>query len=451
MSLNRLIYYGAILGGWSAFVGWLLAELLFAGGERSRDFIPAVLLAAFVGAAIAGALSILPALANAQWQQALKRLGPGLLGGFIAGLVGGLIGDGLYRLLSLAAGANSAAAIILGRIPGWILMGLAIGAVEGVYDRSPRKLRNGLIGGALGGLLGGLLFDPLVVMMHSGTGMASRATAFVILGMCIGLLIGVVQVVFKQAWLTVADGFRPGRQLILTEPETFMGTSEKVALPFIAFGAKGVEPRHVRILRQPDGSYVALDNNSRSGTRVNGHPLTGPVLLRDGDVISFGVNMVRFSERRKALGVEPVLAPVRPAAMPAGVQPVVVTPVAIKPAPGQPRPAVPVAPVVTPIRQGPPPGPAQVVPPAAVPVRPLAPPQAPPAPARPPAQAQPPTAAPPAAQPQRIVPVASQPQPPAAPKAPARPAASSDLCPNCGIRAAGAPGSRVCMICGLTF
>ena len=33
MSLNRLIYYGAILGGWSAFVGWLLAELLFAGGE----------------------------------------------------------------------------------------------------------------------------------------------------------------------------------------------------------------------------------------------------------------------------------------------------------------------------------------------------------------------------------------------------------------------------------
>ena len=64
MSLNRLIYYGAILGGWSAFVGWLLAELLFAGGSRSEGFLAAVLLAAFVGAAVAGALSILPALRN---------------------------------------------------------------------------------------------------------------------------------------------------------------------------------------------------------------------------------------------------------------------------------------------------------------------------------------------------------------------------------------------------
>src|SRR5438270_301015 len=134
MSLNRLIYYGAILGGWSAFVVWLLAELLFAGGSRSEGFLAAVLLAAFVGAAVAGALSILPALANAQWQQGLRRLGPGLLGGFIAGLVGGLLGNAFYALLKLLAGGDTTAARLFGLIPGWILMGLAIGAVEGVYD-----------------------------------------------------------------------------------------------------------------------------------------------------------------------------------------------------------------------------------------------------------------------------------------------------------------------------
>jgi hypothetical protein len=27
----------------------------------------------------------------------------------------------------------------------------------------------------------------------------------------------------------------------------------------------------------------------------------------------------------------------------------------------------------------------------------------------------------------------------------------ADLCPNCGIRAQGAPGARVCMICGMKF
>ena len=391
MSLHRLIFYGAVLGGWAAFVGWLLAELLFAGGERSRGFFAAVLLAAFVGAAIAGALAVLPAVANGQWRQGLRRLGPGLLGGFLAGLVGALIGNGFYRLLSVAAGSDTGAVRFFGLIPGWILMGLAIGAVEGVYDRSPRKLRNGLIGGAVGGLLGGLLFDPLAALMQSGTGMASRATAFVILGLCIGLFIAVVQVVLKQAWLTVVDGFRPGRQLILTEPETEMGTSEKVALPFIAFGAKGVEPRHVRILRQPDGSYVVFDNNTRGGTRVNGHPLTAPVRLRDGDVIAFGVNMVRFSEHRRTGGPEPVApVPVRPAVVPVTVLPAVVTPVAVQ---ARPTPA----PVVTPV---------------VVPVHPVAPPQ---------------------------------------PQAPARPAGASDLCPNCGIKAPGAPGSRVCMICGQTF
>ena len=61
--------------------------------------------------------------------------------------------------------------------------------------------------------------------------MISRATAFVILGMCIGILIGLVKVVLKEAWLTVLDGYRPGRQLILSEAETVLGRAEYAALP----------------------------------------------------------------------------------------------------------------------------------------------------------------------------------------------------------------------------
>src|SRR5262245_60121422 len=330
MSLNRLIHYGFVIGGWSAFVGWLLGELLF-GGQFSRTFLGAVLLFAFVGAAITGGLSVLPAIVNGQWQQALQRLGLGLGGGFVAGLVSGLIGNAFYGLLKLIAGGDPGVVRVLGLIPGWVLLGVAVGAVEGAYDRSPRKLRVGMVGGATGGFFGGLLFDPISSLLHSGTGMAGRATAFVILGMSIGLLIAVVQVVLKQAWLTVVEGFRPGRHVILSEGETLMGTAETVALPFIAYGAKGVEPRHVRIVRQPDGSYAVMDNNTRTGTRVNGHPLTGPVLLRDGDVISFGVNSVRFSERRRGLGVGPSAAPARPPVQAVPVQAVPVQPVTVQP------------------------------------------------------------------------------------------------------------------------
>src|SRR5207244_2364855 len=143
-------------------------------------------------------------------------------------------------------------------------MGLAIGAVEGLYDRSARKIRNGLIGGGVGGLLGGLLFDP--VNGWVGGVMSSRAASFVILGTCIGFFVGLAQVVLKEAWLTVEVGFRPGRQLLLNMPEIVMGTSEKAALPFIAYGAKGVEPVHLRIARRDDGSYLLQDNHSRTGT-----------------------------------------------------------------------------------------------------------------------------------------------------------------------------------------
>ncbi len=438
MSLNRLMFYGAFIGGWAAFVGWLLAELLFLRGNPDPNFLLVILTTTLVGAAIAGGLSIVGSLANAQWQQMLLRVGPALLGGLIAGAVGGLIGGGFYLLLTLIAG-DSVGVRIIGRIPGWILMGMAIGAVEGVYERSPRKLRNGLIGGAVGGFVGGLLFDPMVALMHSPSGMASRATAFVILGMCIGFLIAVVQVVLKEAWLTVIGGFRPGRQLILTEGETLMGTAETVALPFIAFGAKGVEPRHVRIVRQPDGSYVVADNNTRTGTRVNGHPLTGPALLRDGDVISFGANSVRFSERRRGAGVGPTAAPARPPVQAVPVQAVQVQPAVVQPVGVQPAlPTIPIQPRQA-AAPAPPPGPA----PIPVPVRPVS----PVTPVQPPVQARPPAAPPAPARPPAAQPPA---QPPAAP-APARSGSRADLCPNCGIKAQGPPGARVCGICGMTF
>ena len=194
------------------------------------------------------------------------------------------------------------------------MVGLAIGAVEGIYDRSAKKLRNGLIGGGVGGFLGGILFNLL-----GATSMAERAAGFVILGVCIGCFVGLAQVILKEAWLTVESGFRPGRQLVLSLPEVIMGTSEKASLPFIAFGAKGVEPIHVRIKRRQDGSYLLEDNHSRTGTFVNGKHVQGEIVLQNDDMIQLGVNLVRFREILKHLpeGDEKRRAGATPPAVPA--------------------------------------------------------------------------------------------------------------------------------------
>ncbi|MCY2964509.1 MAG: FHA domain-containing protein [Planctomycetota bacterium] len=291
MSLARLVYYSAVIAGYAAFVAWFLAEVIGRTGAFGETMVLAIT-GVLVGAGIGGSLNAVSGMSNGQWAQLVRRVIPGLVAGSIGGLIGAFVGNELFRLLNLP------------RAFGWMIMGMGIGAVEGIYDRSSSKLRNGLIGGALGGLVGGFLFDPLQSLLQSGSGIASRSTAFVILGMCIGALIGLAQVVLKEAWLTVEDGYRTGRQLILSGQETFLGRSDALPLPFLGPSNQDLEPKHVKISRSADGRYTLEDLGTKSGTRVNLVPVNAPVVLNSGDVIRLGSNRVRFNERTRQRGEE---------------------------------------------------------------------------------------------------------------------------------------------------
>src|SRR5262245_49759160 len=290
MSFYRLIFYHAMLGGWAAFVGWFVSEAVLLrrrSGAAIDDWI--VLTIALIGAAIAGGISLVGAVANGRFKGHELRLSVCLAGGLVGGALGGFIGNEV----SEQTGANSPVLSVVLLVLGWMLAGLCIGSVEGILDRSVKKIRNGLLGGAVGGLLGGLCFVPVANLV--GGNMSGRAIAFVVLGACIGLFIGLAQILLREAWLTVEQGFRPGRQFVLNIPSTILGTSEKSQLPFIAFGAKGVEPIHLRIRQQNDGTYLLMDNGSRTGTFLNGQRVTEEV-LEDNDLIQLGPNTVRFRE-----------------------------------------------------------------------------------------------------------------------------------------------------------
>lgn len=286
MSLRRFVYYCAVIGGWAAFWAWLACELLFLRSQRLGGIVAALATGAFVGALLGAGLNLVSGMTNAQWKWQLRHVTPGLLGGGLGGAVGALVGALMYSLG-------------LPRAIGWAIMGLGIGISEGLWERSPRKFRNGLIGGVVGGLVGGILFDPIHDLVPAGLGSFSRATAFVILGISIGTLVGLAQVVLKEAWLTVVDGFRPGRQLILGQTVTVLGRGDHLTLPFLGYSGKDLESEHLRVVRQPDGSYQVEDNHSRLGTRVNGQVIQGPTPLTDGDLIKLGTNIVRFNHRHR--------------------------------------------------------------------------------------------------------------------------------------------------------
>src|SRR5205807_855586 len=110
-------------------------------------------------------------------------------------------------------------------IVGWALTGLLVGMAPGVHDLlahgllnqdtrgARRKIVNGVGGGFVGGILGGALF----LLMQFGWQQAFHvpadsfwspvAAGFVVLGLCIGLLIGTAHVIFKEAWVRVEKGF----------------------------------------------------------------------------------------------------------------------------------------------------------------------------------------------------------------------------------------------------
>lgn len=305
MSLARLVYFSAIVGGWAAFLGWLLAECLVLRGEGSFDIMGYMLVGALVGAPIGGGLNVVAGLSNTRLKNLLMRVPAGLLGGGVGGAVGILAGQLVYY-------------VHLPRAFGFMLLGLGVGVVEGVYERSSSKIRNGVIGGLIGGLVGGFLFDPISTLLVSPRGIASRAAAFVILGICIGALVGLVQVVLKRASLRVLDGYGVGREIILSDPVTVLGRADHLRLPFLGPANAKLEPEHLRIVRRPDGSFTIEDNHSRLGVTVRSHgaqnyeDVQQPRTLRDGDVIRFGSNLVRFSQRkRRAQGetAEPTAGP----------------------------------------------------------------------------------------------------------------------------------------------
>ncbi len=289
MSLNRFVYYHAVIGGWAAFLVWLLAELLFLDSRSLGGIAEATLIGVLAGVGIGAGLSFVSAVSSGRRLPKLSSAPvPAAVVAAGGGLAGALLFSALDSLLPVAWFARSL---------GWMVMGLGIGAAEGVFENSAVKIRNGLIGGAAGGFLGGLLFDPIA---GSGSDMSSRAAAFVILGVSIGALIGLAHVVLKEAWLTVVDGFGAGRQLILTEKVTVLGRADHLPLPFLGYAGRDLESEHALISRQPDGRYVIEDNVSRIGTSVNGQPVQGLVGLGHGDLIRLGSNLIRFEHRERA-------------------------------------------------------------------------------------------------------------------------------------------------------
>lgn len=301
MSFRLFIYYCAACGGCGALLGWTLALLLSSTDDKS---LAAGITGLLLGIGVALALSIIDTIGGGSARQVGNLLGRAAVAVAI-GAAGGFLGGYLGDLL------NAATDLDLFVVIGWILTGLLIGCAPAAFDflftlgggdaaRGPRrKLFRGLIGGGIGGLLGALLFLFLrdnLFASKEGAFWSPSAAGFVALGVCIGLMMALAQVILREAWLRVEAGFRPGRELLLSRAETTVGRAESCDLGL--FGDPTVERLHARIVQQGDRYYL-VDAGSTAGTFVNGQRVQGSTPLRSGDEIRLGRNLLRFGERQK--------------------------------------------------------------------------------------------------------------------------------------------------------
>ena len=305
MSFRLFIYYCALCGGAGAFVGWALGRVLTGGSSVLSDGLKGL----WLGLAVSVFLGLLDALWNLSIKQVASILARILVVGLVGalgGLFGGIVGSALFT----ATGRSEFFLVF-----GWTLTGLLIGASLGVYDLiaavmnnqdirgSVKKIINGLIGGGLGGILGGILsvflrrtWTVLFKDKPSEDLWSPSSWGFVALGACIGLLIAMAQILLKEAWLKVEQGFRKGREMILNKGEITIGRAESCDLGL--FGDNQIEKVHARIQHRGN-EHILVDAGSPAGTYVNEQRVNGARALRSGDVIRLGRCVLRFGERAK--------------------------------------------------------------------------------------------------------------------------------------------------------
>jgi hypothetical protein len=328
MSFRLFIYYCAMCGAGGGFLGWAVGRVFVAFlGLFFRDGLSIIISdgvkAMWVGMVVAAALGLVDALwvfSLRQFHSIALRVGTAVFIGTLGGLFGGLVGAVLFDLTQ--ASPESAALRALLHLLGWLaflfawtITGTLIGASVGTFDvvsnvvrgqdvqPAVRKTIKGVAGGAVGGAVGGLLslllgaaWGALFKGKPPDRLWSPSATGFVMLGLCIGLLIGLAQIILKEAWVRVEQGFRRGREMLLQKGEITIGRAEGCDIGL--FGDPLVDKLHARILRQGN-QYVVVDAGSMAGTFVNDQRVVGPTPLRDGDSIRLGKCVLRFGERAK--------------------------------------------------------------------------------------------------------------------------------------------------------
>jgi hypothetical protein len=317
MALWSRIYYNAVYGGLGGLLGWMLFGVFGSrnpSGDRSPIFLTYASLNLLLGGAILGVsigyfVVAVEAIRDRSIVRFARLASYGALLSWLGGALGMYIGDMVnYGVINLFS-SNFILLTMPARGLGWSLLGVAIGASEGIAARSLGKFSYGTLGGLLGGFVGGMLFQ-LFYDHASRLGTTSYvwpAIGEIILGACIGSLSALVQAVFQPASVKVLRGWQEGREYGLDKPANLLGRDEHADIAL--FRDMRVQKKHCFIKRMGE-RYVLVNNGAPpADTLVNEVPVSDSRELNDGDRIQLGNVILRFQLRAAMNRARPKIRP----------------------------------------------------------------------------------------------------------------------------------------------
>ncbi|MFC2173725.1 FHA domain-containing protein, partial [Acidobacteriota bacterium] len=186
---------------------------------------------------------------------------------------------------------------MLGRALGWALAGMAMGLGQGIALRSKRLLLYGFIGGVIGGILGGLLFDPIDLILLGTikpSAHMSRVIGIMIVGGCVGAMIGVVELLARDAWLRMIKGPLAGKEFLVFKDVMNIGSSPKCEI--YLFNDPKVSDVHAS-LRASGDDFIIQGLAEEEPVLLNERPVWN-TRLHHGDQITIGRTVFIYQKRK---------------------------------------------------------------------------------------------------------------------------------------------------------
>lgn len=303
MNESRSSLYSVLTGLAGGMAAWAGIEIIL---WQAPAFPDMRVLTLSLGAASGLLLGAVAPTAEGLRQNQPRKVVTGIIVGSVTGIVFGALGMAAGQiLLSFLAGSAAITGAGLAsygaayaRIPGWIILGTAVGASSGIRSRSPGRIAAGAAGGFIGGLLGGAAAELLSGIT---TGFYGRAAGMVFWGTAVAFLADRMESRRARGRLTVLTGPLKGRSFPVNQKKLRISRSSSADLTIPGDsrspGADGLTVAGDGALIRLKHGTVILEPSEKTEVKINGEK-AGVTELRYDDIVKVdGVTLIYEAKR----------------------------------------------------------------------------------------------------------------------------------------------------------